>query len=85
MSKNTETQFEQFKIGRDGFPALAFTGTQLAQFDNRSVRGPNQNRWTTVTLYRTQGGKIVAKVKHSTCWQGESDHTTAHPTGGNYD
>lgn len=74
---STETQFEQFKIVRDGFPALAFTGTQLAQFDNRSVRGPNQNRWTIVTLYRTQGGKIVAEVEHRTQWEGENDWTKA--------
>ena len=74
---STETQFKQFKIVRDGVPALAFTGTQLAQFDNRSVNGPNQNRWTTVTLYRTKGGKIVAEVERHTQWEGEEGHTKA--------
>lgn len=77
MSTETQTQLKQFKINRDGFPPLSFTGAQIAAADNRSHQGPNQNRWTTVRIYRTTGGNLVCSVKRSTQWQGESDHTKA--------
>lgn len=64
-------------IHRDGKPPLRFTGTVIAEFDNRSVRGPNQTRWTEIALYRTKAGKIVVEVTNRTQWQGESDRCRA--------
>jgi hypothetical protein len=71
------TQFQSITVERDGFPPLKFQGFLIAKADNRTVSGPGQNRWTTVTLYRTKGGKIVAKVKHSTQWEGEHNSSNA--------
>ena len=63
-----------YKIRRDGERALAFSGRIIGQADDKSH---NSTRWTTVTIYRTASGRIVAKVEDRTQWQGESDHVRA--------
>lgn len=63
-----------YKIRRDGERALAFTGRIIGQADDKNH---NSTRWTTVTIYRTASGRIVAKVHDRTQWQGESDHVRA--------
>ena len=63
-----------YKIRRDGERALAFSGRIIGQADNKDH---NSTRWTTVTIYRTASGRIVAKVHDRTQWQGESDHVRA--------
>jgi len=64
-------------IKRDGLPPIAFTGEEIASASNHSHQGSAQNRWTEVSIYRTKGGRFIAKVSRITCWQGESDQTTA--------
>ena len=62
------------KVTRDGQPPITFTGELLSQADNKDH---NSTRWTTITIYRTKGGKFVAKIERRTQWQGERDSTTA--------
>jgi EXLDI family protein len=63
-----------YKIRRDGERALAFSGRIIGQADDKNH---NSTRWTTVTIYRTASGRVVAKVEYRTQWQGESDHVRA--------
>ena len=63
-----------YKIRRDGERALAFTGRIIGEGSDWTH---NSTRWTTVTIYRTASGRIVAKVEDRTQWQGESDHVRA--------
>lgn len=65
------------EVKRDGLPPLAFIGELIGKGSTRICRGNTQNRWTTVEIYRTKGGRYVAKVGHFTCWQGESDEHRA--------
>jgi EXLDI family protein len=71
MSEHKNTNY---KIRRDGERALAFTGRIIGQADDKDH---NSTRWTTVTIYRTASGRVVAKVEDRTQWQGESDHVRA--------
>ena len=71
MSEHKNTNY---KIRRDGERALAFSGRIIGQADNKDH---NSTRWTTVTIYRTASGRVVAKVEDRTQWQGESDHVRA--------
>lgn len=68
---------EQVTVTRDGQPPIRFTGEELANASNYSHQGPNQNRWTVVTIWKTKGGKYVARVVRRTQWQGESDRYSA--------
>lgn len=65
---------DKYTINRDGHPPIVFTGEKIAGADNKDH---NSTRWTKVALYRTKGGKYVAKISRLTCWEGESDHITA--------
>jgi EXLDI family protein len=67
-----------YKIRRDGERALAFTGRIIGSADDKDH---NSTRWTTVTIYRTESGRVVAKVHDRTQWQGESDHVRADSFG----
>ncbi len=67
MSEHTNTKH---KIRRDGDRALEFSGRIIGEGSDWTH---NSTRWTTVTIYRTAGGKIVVKLHDRTQWQGESD------------
>jgi hypothetical protein len=71
------SEAKTYTVNRDGKPPLRFTGTIIAETDNRSVRGDRQNRWTEITLYRTKAGKIVVDVTNRTQLEGESDRCRA--------
>jgi EXLDI family protein len=71
MSEHKNTNY---KIRRDGERALAFTGRIIGSADNKDH---NSTRWTTVTIYRTESGRVVVEVEDRTQWQGESDHVRA--------
>ena len=47
---------------------MASTADLLAATDNR---GPDSNRWTRWTLYRTDAGRYVLSIRYRTQWQGE--------------
>jgi hypothetical protein len=64
----------KYKIERDGFPPLKFTGERIGNADNRTH---NSTRWTVVEIYRTRGGKFVGRVERITQWEGERDTSTA--------
>lgn len=64
---------EKVTIKRDGLPPIAFTGSEIGSASNEIQAGNRANRWTKVTIYRTQGGRYIASVNRLTCWQGESD------------
>lgn len=68
---------QKVRIKRDGLPPISFTGELIAQADNRIRGGNSSTRWEVVEIYRTNGGKYVAQVKHLTAWQGESDRLEA--------
>ena len=67
MSEHTNTKH---KIRRDGERALEFSGRIIGEGSDWTH---NSTRWTTVTIYRTAGGRIVVKLHDRTQWQGESD------------
>ena len=58
-------------IHRDHLPPLRFRGIELAATDNR---GPDSNRWTQWTLYRTDAGRYVLSIRYRSQWAGE--HST---------
>ncbi len=67
---------KQYTVERDGQKNLTFTGEIIADASGRHYAGREQNRWTELTLYKTQGGKFVLQREYFTQWQGEegSDH-----------
>ena len=64
-------------IERTGQPPLRFKSAAEWSDSNEVQNGNRANRWTQVTIYRTQGGKYVARVSSFTCWDGESDYHKA--------
>lgn len=64
---------EVITITRTGEPPLRFTGVEIGSGDNATGTG----RSVQVRIYRTKGGKYVARVYYSTCWQGEHDTCNA--------
>ena len=64
-------------IKRDGLPPIAFTGEEIASASNEITGNGRANRWTSVKVYRTKGGKFIAALSRLTCWQGESDRHSA--------
>jgi len=68
---------EQITIERDGQPDLRFTGEKLAGTSNSPDRAAGTDwsgqtgRWTTLRLYRTEGGKYVCHRIEHTQWIGE--------------
>jgi hypothetical protein len=66
-----------YTVKRDGDRDLKFTGDIIADVSSHSYQGPNQNRWTEITVYRTKGGKYVVSSIGRTCWQGEHDRHDA--------
>jgi hypothetical protein len=68
---------EKLIIKRDGLPPIAFTGEEIASANNAIGHNGHANRWTTVTIYRTKGGKFIASLSRRTQWQGEAGSDTA--------
>ena len=73
---------EQITIERDGQPDLRFTGEKIAGTSNSADRGHSDfsgqtGRWTTLRLYRTDGGRYVCHRIEHTQWQGEHDESFA--------
>ena len=71
MSEHKNTNY---KIRRDGERALAFSGRIIGEGSDWTH---NSTRWTTVTIYRTESGRVVTNVHDRTQGQGESDHVRA--------
>jgi hypothetical protein len=68
---------EKITIQRDNMKDLVFEGWELAESSNRKFEGPGQNRYTTLTLYKSRAGKYVLLDEYKTHWQGEDDRTDA--------
>lgn len=60
--------------GRD----VRFTGEEIASASSHHYEGPSNTRWTELTLYRTDSGRLICGEVGLTCWQGESDRHTVH-------
>jgi hypothetical protein len=67
----------EYTIERDDDRPLRFAGEIVAESSSRGIRGPSQNRWTELALYRTQAGKLIAQRVGRTQWQGERDRHEA--------
>lgn len=66
------------RVARGGARDLAFDGWRLGTAET----GDNQyrcdwTRWTTVTIWLTTGGRLVAQVARHSRWQGESASSEA--------
>jgi len=74
-TKTTETTeaVKLIKLSRTGERDLVFYGELLAEASSRENRGPGQNRWVEVAVYQADGDALIARVKHKTCWDGESN------------
>jgi len=70
-------EMKKIRLQRDDKKDLVFEGVELAESSNRRFEGPGQNRYTTLTLYKTKGGKYVLLDEYRTHWQGEDDRITA--------
>lgn len=70
-------ELEEIKIHRDGMKDLVFKGLELGSACSRTINGPGQNRFSTLTIYRTAGGKYVYHNEYTTHWQGESGSSEA--------
>ena len=68
---------DEQRLKRDGQADLAFTGEEIASSTNQSHQGDRQNRFTTLTLYRTESGKFVLHIEYETHWQGEKNESEA--------
>lgn len=68
---------QTIRLSRTGREPLEFDGTLVAEASTHAHRGPQENRWHDLSVYRTRGGKIVLAVRYNTCWQGEHDHHDA--------
>jgi hypothetical protein len=78
MTENTTQEgFAPIVIERTGRPPLRFNGLLLAEADDHHHSGERNNRWEQVSVYRTQGGKVVVLRIHRTCWDGERDQFDA--------
>lgn len=64
----------EFRINRDNNAVLTFEGVVLA---TTSSRRAGQNRWTELTLYKTDSGKYVIESIGKSDLDGETDRTTA--------
>jgi hypothetical protein len=65
------------KIRRDNMKDLVFKGVELGSASSRTINGPGQNRYSNLSLYKTEGGKYVFHNEYITHWQGESDTSEA--------
>ncbi len=68
---------QDITIKRTGQPPLTFSGDKIGHGSTEIFEGQRSNRWTTVDLYITKGGRFIAAVTNRTIWQGEHDYTKA--------
>jgi hypothetical protein len=62
---------ETFTLKNDGGRNVRFTGEEIACASGKWAAGREQNRYTRLTLFRTDGGKYVLYDEYITQWQGE--------------
>lgn len=67
----TEQQLEHFELERTNGRSVKFNGEEIAGAGGKWRNGKEQTRWSTLTLYRTKGGKYVLHQEYVTMWQGE--------------
>jgi hypothetical protein len=72
------TMTEQYKVQRDGEPALKFKGEIVAEVSSSpgnasSSYSGQTGRWAELTLYKTTAGRFVCEQIGRTQWQGEHD------------
>ena len=67
---------KEIKIARDGQATLVFTGTEIVSTSDYSHNGDKQNRYGTLTLYKTESNQFVLHSEYTTHWQGESNKST---------
>jgi hypothetical protein len=69
---------ETITVERDNDAELRFEGEQIASASSHHFEGPQNIRWTELTLYRTKGGRLVCSKTGCTRWQGERTRHSAH-------
>ena len=70
------------RIVRDGDRDIQSKGWKIGEGDSRDHLGhgtprSDANRWTTITIYLTTGGNLLARIVRRTRWQGERDRDDA--------
>lgn len=65
----------QFRVERDGLPALEFHGQQLATVSSKTA---SKRRWTELDLFRTDGGAFIKAVRGMSSVDGEVTIHSAH-------
>ena len=56
---------------------LVFNGEEIASTSTRTTYGDSQNRYSCVTLYKTESGKYILLEENISHWQGESNSQNA--------
>lgn len=69
---------ETFELSCDQGPDIRFQGEKIASASSFKHDGPRNIRWTELTLYRTQAGKLVCAEVGRTKWQGERTRHNVH-------
>lgn len=69
---NETTEYTQYELERTNGRSVKFTGEEIASAGGKWRNGKEQTRWSTLTLYRTKGGKYVLQSEYITMWQGEN-------------
>jgi hypothetical protein len=64
---------EKLTVCRDEEPDLIFEGVEIATASSLSHSGPNNTRWTELTLYRTASNRYVVERIGRTRWEKETD------------
>ena len=73
-STAAQGNIKKYIITRDGACPIAFVGELIGFGSNKNGQ---DGRWVIVEIYRTQGGKFVARINHFTCYQGEENQRAA--------
>lgn len=70
-------EYKQIVLVRNGDRNLRFQGKEIASASTWKHYGPDQNRFTNLTVYQTKGGKYVLRNEYVTRWQGENGTSQA--------
>ena len=60
-------------VERDDNTDLRFSGVELAHVSSEKPDGPSSQRWTELTLYKTNSGKYVVQKIGVSILDGEND------------
>lgn len=60
-------------IERDNDRDIRFIGVKIGFASSQRDQNAGPERWTELTLYRTAGGKLIARQVGRTQWDGEQD------------